>query len=142
MSVVERSKRMALIRSKNTKPELILKKALRGKGFLYQPKMLGHPDFANKKKKIAIFVDGELWHGYNWKILKSKLKNKYWIDKITANMARDKKNNRKLRKMGWVILRIWSKEIDKNKFKVIEKIENGLNKPKLYKAYMPRSSRN
>lgn len=63
-TVMERSKIMAAVKSKNTAPELMLKKAIKGMDFNYQPKMFGNPDLANKTKKVVVFVDGCFWHNF------------------------------------------------------------------------------
>jgi DNA mismatch endonuclease, patch repair protein len=112
----QRRKNMQAIRSKDTKPEIILRKALWKKGFRYRKNykfVPGTPDIVFMKKKIAIFCDGEFFHGYKWEENKKRIKSNkiYWINKIENNIIKDKKNNRLLRKNGWSVLRIWNKEI-------------------------------
>ena len=87
----QRSHIMSHIRSKNTSPELKLKKAMVKaglRGFKMHPKMLGNPDFVFPKQKVVIFVDGCFWHGYNWKKLGKVPPRKYWQKKILGNMKR------------------------------------------------------
>lgn len=108
-----RSKIMAHIHSENTKPEVVLRRALWSKGIHYRKnykKLVGKPDIAITKYKIAVFIDGEFWHGYNWKTKRDKIRRNrsYWVKKIEGNMKRDQKVNEDLRKQGWVILRFWS----------------------------------
>ena len=119
----KRSEIMSKIRSTNTNPELFLRVALKGNYLRYQPKgVLGNPDFASKKHKIAVFVDGDFWHGYNWKNLGKVPPKKYWQEKIQKNIDRAKKYNQILRKGGWKVLRFWEHEIMKNPSKCISKI--------------------
>ena len=77
--------------------------------------MPGKPDIVLSKYKLAIFVDGSFWHGFNWETKKPRIKNNadYWIKKIEGNIARDKSNNRKLRATGYKVLRFWEHEIEK-----------------------------
>ena len=123
-----RSYVMSRVKSKNTGLELRLRKALWKKRFRYRVHydILGKPDIAFPKKKMAIFIDGDFWHGYKWKKLKPQLKNDFWIQKITDNMKRDKKTNKFLRKTGWKVIRFWGHEIIKNLDGCIKKIEKEL----------------
>jgi len=83
-------------------------------------------DIALPKKKIAVFIDGDFWHGYNFSERKKRLPKKYWIKKIEDNIARDKKNRAKLKREGWKVLRIWEHEIKKNPEKTSKKIATHL----------------
>jgi len=104
---------MSRIRSKNTKIDLRMKEIISDMECNYQmyPKMYGHPDFLIEEK-IAIFCDGDFWHGYKYEN-KKKPAAKFWQDKITKNMIRDKKVSRYLRKQGWSVLRFWEHDIEK-----------------------------
>ena len=84
--------------------------------------MIGNPDFVNRKKMVALFVDGDFWHGYDWKKLKRKLKNAFWANKIRANIKRDKTVSRKLKGMGWKVNQIWEHEINTGINRVVKKI--------------------
>ena len=110
---------MSKIRSKNTKPELIFRKALWKKGIRYRvnnKQLPGKPDVSIKKYKLAIFIDGEYWHGYNWDERKPKLKTnkRFWIPKIERNMQRDNEVNLELNDMGYTIFRFWAHELKDN----------------------------
>lgn len=110
---------MSKIRDKDTKPELTLRKALWSKGYRYRinvRSLPGKPDIVFRKRKVVVFMDGEFWHGYNWKEKKSKIKSNrvYWISKIEKNIARDKKNTKILQKDGWRVLRFWEHEVKNN----------------------------
>lgn len=126
-----RSKIMSKIRGKNTKPELILRKALYSKGYRYRIHhkingCISRPDIVFIRKKIAIFVDGEFWHGKDWEKQKKKLDKQFWIDKIERNMERDKEADTFLKKDGWIVLRFWSKDIEKDLDDVLSRIERYL----------------
>ena len=113
------SKRMANVILKGGKSETELAKALWHEGFRYRKnytKLPGSPDIAITKYKVAVFVDGEFWHGENWEERKTKLKSnrEYWIEKIEENIARDKKNDKLLQEMGWIPIHFWEKEIKKD----------------------------
>lgn len=71
----------------------------------------------------SVFVDGDFWYGYNYNKLKPKLKNDFWVKKITRNIERDKEVNQKLKEIGWNVLRLWEHEINKDLGKCIKKIE-------------------
>lgn len=114
-----RSKIMRSIKGKDTKEEILLSKALWQKGYRYRKNnrsVYGKPDLTFKKYKIAIFVDGEFFHGYNWQEKKYQIKSnlEYWIPKIERNIERDKKVNEYLIKNGWKVIRFWSNFVKKN----------------------------
>ncbi|PKP29594.1 MAG: very short patch repair endonuclease [Bacteroidetes bacterium HGW-Bacteroidetes-17] len=120
---------MRKIKAKNTTPEIILRKILWKEGIRYRienKKITGNPDIAIKKHKIAIFVDGEFWHGFNWYEKKTKIKSnrEYWIRKIERNIERDKKYNQLLIDKKWIVLRFWEQEIKKDLNKCIEIVKD------------------
>ena len=122
---------MSKIRSKNTKIENIIFRELRKRKIYFQryyKKCPGNPDIAFPRKKMAIFIDGDFWHGYNFKKWGKRLPKKYWFEKITRNIERDKQIKVELSKRGWKVLRIWEHEIEKSKEKVINKIINIIEK--------------
>lgn len=115
----EISKRMSNVKLKHNKVETTLAKALWHKGYRYRlnyKKLPGSPDIALTKYKIAIFVDGEFWHGKDFEKRKDTLKaNKdFWIEKIQENIDRDRRNDGLLHQMGWISLHFWSEEVSKN----------------------------
>ena len=112
----QRIKNMKAIKSTNTKNEILLRKKLWQLGFRYRKnytKIKGKPDIVFVKQKIAIFIDGEFWHGYNWEVNKSKLdtNKNYWIKKIERNMQRDREVNKALIESGWYVIRFWEKKL-------------------------------
>ncbi|WP_457562745.1 very short patch repair endonuclease [Caminibacter pacificus] len=122
------SKTAKKIKSKNTKIELLMGKALWHKGMRYRKNdktIFGKPDFVFKKKKIAIFCDSEFWHGYNYLVKGERFKTNidFWEKKILRNIERDKEVNEKLKKDGWIVLRFWGKEIEKELETCVNKIK-------------------
>jgi DNA mismatch endonuclease (patch repair protein) len=123
----ERSKHMAKIKASNTKPELALRRALWKLNIRYRKTnkdLPGNPDIAIRKYKIAVFIDGEFWHGYNWEDKKPRIKANrgFWIPKIERNMQRDKENNIKLNKMGYTVFRFWEAIIRKDVSQCVNEI--------------------
>ena len=108
--------RMGRVHLKRGRAETMLAKELWHRGLRYRLNwraLPGSPDIAITSKKLAVFVDGEFWHGENWEQRKAKLKKDrdYWIEKIEENMARDRRNDEKLRTLGWTPLHFWEKEV-------------------------------
>lgn len=107
-----RSRLMAAVRVQNTAPELLVRKALRSIGVRYSlhPKSLpGRPDICVSSQKLAIFVHGCFWHRHAncRKATSPKTRSGFWTEKFLANVARDKRKTRELRKLGWSVLVIW-----------------------------------
>ena len=108
---------MSKVKLKRGNAEVLLAKRLWHSGYRYRynnKKFPGSPDITISRYRLAIFVDGEFWHGKDWETRKSRLKRNrdYWIEKIEENMARDQRNNATLEKLGWSVLRFWSKEVE------------------------------
>jgi DNA mismatch endonuclease (patch repair protein) len=127
---------MSAIKSKDTRPEVFFRKALWKWGIRYRKnvKMFGRPDIAIKKYKLVIFIDGDFWHGNNWKIrklpsLEAELKkySDYWKNKILKNIERDIKVNEYYKALDWTILRFWQSDIDTNLNECIIKTLNSIN---------------
>lgn len=114
-----RSELMKKIKATETKVEVAFRKHFWKLGYRYRKnynKLPGKPDIAFTSQKVAVFIDGEFWHGYNWKEKKNKIKRNrdYWIKKIEENMTRDKVNTKKLEDMGWLVIRFWANTIIKD----------------------------
>ena len=123
---------MSKIKSRNTKPEILLRKTLWSQRIRYRinnSKIIGKPDIVLSKYKIAVFVDGEFWHGFKWAEKKRKIKanREYWIIKIEKNIKRDKLNTQKLKDNGWIVLRFWEHEIFSDLNNCVNKIKLLLN---------------
>lgn len=115
----QRKKCMQSNKSKGTKPELVLAKAMWALGLRYRKNsgsIFGKPDFSFKKYKVAVFVDGEFWHGKDWEQRKAEIKGnrEFWIAKIERNIRRDMEVTGRLKAEGWTVLRFWSNDIVKN----------------------------
>lgn len=119
----KRSYIMSKIKSRETKIELSFKELITGLRFRYQPKVIGKPDFASKKQKIAIFIDSCFWHKCPKHFRKPNSNKSYWKAKIDRNVERAKEINKWLKKDGWTVLRFWEHEIKKNPEKCINLIK-------------------
>ena len=116
LSPQQRHDCMASVRSKDTKPELIVRKALWNKGFRYRlndKRLPGHPDLVLRKYRTCIFINGCFWHGHDgckyYTIPKSN--TEFWVTKVTRNRERDKEEQRKLAEMGWHCITVWECEL-------------------------------
>ena len=115
----QRKKCMRANKSTGTKPELVLAKAMWALGLRYRKNsgsIFGKPDFSFKKYKVAVFVDGEFWHGKDWEQRKVEIKGnrEFWIAKIERNIRRDMEVTGRLKAEGWTVLRFWSNDVVKN----------------------------
>ncbi len=131
----QRRKNMQAVKSKGSKIETALAKELWASGYRYRKNnksIYGKPDLTFAKYKIAIFVDGEFWHGKDWELKKNEHKSNqdFWFTKIERNIERDKEVNKKLLSEGWKVLRFWGKEIEKNLRTCKEKIVDTINEVK------------
>ena len=128
-----RSANMAAIRSKDTKPEMIVRRGLWKRGFRYRlnhKRLPGHPDLVLRKYRTCIFVNGCFWHGHHinlqfddlqFTISNSgcckipKTNREFWVAKIRRNKERDKEEQRKLAEMGWHCITVWECELKPSK---------------------------
>ena len=128
---------MSAIKSKNTEPELLLRRELWNRGFRYRvnyKKLPGKPDIVFTKAKLVVFCDGDFWHGHNWALrglgsLEEELASysEFWKEKILGNIERDRVNTEKLEEEGWVVLRLWESEIRKNLEECVGLVERKYN---------------
>jgi DNA mismatch endonuclease (patch repair protein) len=131
----QRRKNMKAIKSKGTKIEELLGKALWTRGLRYRrnnKNVFGKPDFTFQKHKIAIFCDSEYFHGKDWEIKKHRIKTntEFWQEKIERNIERDKDVNEYLLKNGWQVIRFWGEDIKKNLDICVLKIEQAIEDKK------------
>lgn len=127
---------MSSIPSKNTRPEITLRKALWHKNYRFRAnykQLPGKPDIVFTKQMVVVFCDGDFWHGHNWAIrgLKSLGEelsgySEYWKKKILQNIERDKKINKDLESLGWRVLRIWESDIKKDLDGCVELVQKAL----------------
>ena len=121
---------MKQIKNKDTKIEIVLRKALWEKGIRYRKnyrKIPGKPDIAITKYKIAVFCDSEFFHGKDWEQLQTQIKRgrnpEFWIEKISRNRERDNEVDMQLRALGWEVIRFWGKDITKNVSECVRVVE-------------------
>lgn len=121
----KRSEIMSRISGKNTKPEVLVFSYLR-KNRTYFRKHYRYGrvtiDVAAPAKKIAVFIDGDFWHGWHFSAWRLKLPKIYWRDKITANIKRDRRNIAMLRRHGWRVLRVWEHQLKRHPSESLERI--------------------
>ena len=143
LSAQQRHKNMAAIHSKDTKPEMIVRRGLWKRGFRYRlnhRRLPGHPDLVLRKYRTCIFVNGCFWHGHNvtLNIKDEKLNSEcckipktnrdFWVAKICRNKERDKEEQRKLAEMGWHCITVWECELNtKVREKTLDSIAFTLN---------------
>jgi putative nmeDIP very short patch repair endonuclease len=132
-------------KSTGTKPEILLGSAMWQIGLRYRKNsrhIFGNPDFSFKKHKIAVFVDGEFWHGKDWEKRKADIKTnrKFWIAKIERNIRRDREVDSHLTQTGWKVFRFWARDIVKNPQTFAEEIQKAVyEKPLSSNADKPES---
>ena len=129
---------MQHIKSKDSVIEKKLRKALWDRGYRYRKNckdLPGKPDIVLTKHKIAIFCDGEFFHGKDWEILKPQLEKSnnsvYWKKKIERNIERDEEVNKQLLFLGWTVFRFWGKDILKNTDECIRVVEEAVFENKM-----------
>ena len=130
---------MSAVKSKDTRPELKLRKALWKEGLRYRvnyKRLPGKPDIVFTKWKVVVFCDGDYWHGHNWAIrgsLQEELSgySQYWRDKILRNIERDEENNMALKAQGWTVIRIWESDIKNDLERCVETVKEALFEQKL-----------
>lgn len=115
------SRMMAAVKSKDTKPELAVRSALWRRGYrysLHRKDVVGRPDLIFRRARVAVFIDGDFWHGNAWRVRGlSRLEDlfptrtEWWAAKIKRNIARDHEVTERLRAGGWLVLRFWESEV-------------------------------
>ena len=107
--------------SKGTKPEVLLRRKLWGMGYRYRlhaRDLPGKPDLVFRRQRVAVFVDGDFWHGRDWEHRRQRLASghnaAYWHSKIAYNIERDAKHTAELQRTGWRVLRLWETDIRKS----------------------------
>jgi DNA mismatch endonuclease, patch repair protein len=122
MSPEKRSALMSRIRGKNTGPERLVEGFLRKNGIRFkkhQSTFPGKPDFVLYQKRVVLFVDGDFWHGWRFPLWRGKLKA-WWREKIQGNRDRDIRNFKKVRRMGWKVVRIWEHQLNNKGFQYLD----------------------
>lgn len=129
------SRNMKSNKGKDTKPELLLRKELWRRGLRYRKnykELYGKPDIVFLGARIAVFVDGKMWHGYDWEHQEDDFKSRrdYWIPKIERNIEHDYEVSQELISLDWLVMRFWDFEIKKNLQECADKIERAYNNRK------------
>jgi DNA mismatch endonuclease (patch repair protein) len=119
-----------LNRSTDTKQEVLLRRALWQRGLRFRKNVTtlpGKPDIVFSRSRVAVFCDGDFWHGRNWRRLSSALQKRanasYWCEKIRSNMVRDRRTTRLLEEQHWQVIRLWEGDITKDPEKAASFIE-------------------
>lgn len=133
LTIEQRHKNMAAVRSKDTKPEMVVRKYLWSRGFRYRvnnPRLPGHPDIVLRKYHTCIFVNGCFWHGHEGcKYFRMpKTNTEFWERKISRNRERDREEQKQLARMGWHCITVWECELKgERREKTLESLEYTLN---------------
>ena len=119
---------MSMIKGKGTSIEKMLSHRLWHDGFRFRKnssRVYGHPDISISKYRIAVFCDGDFWHGWDWENRREDIRSNrdYWIPKIERNMEKDREVNHVLSHLGWTVIRVWEHEIRKDLDGVASMIE-------------------
>ncbi len=121
---------MSRIKGKDTGPEMKVRSALHKKGLRFRKHVKdlpGKPDIVFRKAKVAVFIDGDFWHGYRFPAWEDKVSD-FWRKKITGNRKRDARNHRKLRSKGWKVIRIWQHEVERDFETCLDRIVESLDR--------------
>lgn len=125
----QRSQAMSRVRLKDGSLERAVCSGLRRRGLRFKrhiKDLPGTPDIVFPSKKVAVFIDGDFWHGYRLPRWEHKL-TPFWLEKIRANRKRDSRNFRKLRYRGWRVIRLWQHQIEKDLEACIDRICEALD---------------
>ena len=133
LTIEQRHKNMAAVKSKDTKPEMVVRKYLWSRGFRYRvnnPRLPGHPDIVLRKYHTCIFVNGCFWHGHEGcKYFRMpKTNTEFWERKISRNKERDREEQKQLARMGWHCITVWECKLKgEGREKTLESLEYTLN---------------
>lgn len=122
----QRSYMMSRVRSKDTRPELIVRRLVHARGLRFRKHcrdLPGCPDLVFVSARVVVFVDGDYWHGWRFPQWRAKLAP-YWRLKIEGNRRRDQLNFRRLRQLGWTVLRLWEHQVECRPGACIDRVES------------------
>jgi DNA mismatch endonuclease (patch repair protein) len=132
------TKIMSRVRSSGTQPEMMLRRALFSRGLRYRVrnKLFGKPDLVFAGARVAVFVDGDRWHGNGWRVRGfatpedefRHANGAWWRDKIASNVRRDQEVNRNLAEQGWLVLRLWESAVRANIDNCCDQIEDAVRR--------------
>lgn len=125
----QRSYNMSRVKSKNTRPEKILFSEFKKAGYKFKKhfNLHGKPDMVFPRYKIAVFIDGEFWHGKDFTEWEQRISD-FWRKKIGDNIKRDRSNDRKLRKTGWHVVHVWGRRLMRNPHLTLHRITKFIDK--------------
>lgn len=125
-------------RRQDTTPEIALRKALWAAGIRYRlgsGTLPGRPDLVISKYRVAVFCDGDFWHGRRWGERKRRLavgwNAAYWLAKIERNRSRDREVTRTLRKLGWTVIRVWESDVRRDPLDAVIKISRAIKQNRI-----------
>lgn len=123
------------VKRSHTRAELLIRQELWARGYRYRLHVRGLPgcpDLVFRERRVIVFVDGDFWHGRNWSQRKTRLaagsNAEYWLAKIGANRARDRKRTSELRRLGWFVVRLWETDVLKDITRAADLVEGALRK--------------
>jgi len=128
LTKAQRRRCMRNVRTTHTDIELLLATALRSAGHrfaLNSRDLPGSPDLVFKEARVAVFVDGDFWHGWRLPAWEAKL-SAFWRQKLRRNRQRDTAAHRKLRRRGWQVLRIWEHQVERDLAECVSSVERKL----------------
>ena len=126
----QRSFCMSRIKGKDTGLEMRVRSALHRRGLRFRKHakdLPGKPDVVFRKARVAVFVDGDFWHGYRFPSWEDKVSD-FWKKKINKNRERDAANHQKLRQMGWTVIRLWQHEVEEDLDACIDRVQEAVHR--------------
>lgn len=124
---------MQNIRSVGSAPETLVMRALQHQGLYFAKNVksiIGKPDIVFRRKKVAVFIDSDFWHVHPRRFIMPQSNKRYWKEKIQRNKKRDSEVNKKLKKAGWKVIRIWEYDVKRSVGRCIKKILKIVNQRK------------
>lgn len=128
MTPEQRSRTMASIRSRDTVPELTVRRLAHSRGMRFRKHVAslpGRPDLVFAGARVVVFIDGDFWHGWRFARWRDKLAP-YWRQKITRNRCRDAENFRMLRRSGWRVIHVWEHDIEADPNACLDRIQKAV----------------
>src|SRR5262249_5143414 len=142
MSPQKRSALMSRIKGRDTGLERAVADELRQHGLdwdAHRKDLPGCPDFVFRDARLALFVDGDFWHGWRFPTWRNKL-SELWEAKIEGNVKRDQRNRRRLRRLGWAVLRLWEHQIEDDLHSCVARILRDLKKHQVPEEHTPATA--
>lgn len=128
----QRLRNMRNVKSTQTKPERLVMRAIRRQHIYFATHVAtlpGKPDLVFRRKRVAVFIDSDFWHGHPSRFRLPKTNQEYWQSKIGRNRRRDRRVRRELRLMGWKVIRVWEFDVEHNLDRVVRRILTAIHVP-------------